>query len=128
MSENTAQKIEDSKEYKALQATLEETKKALDAVKKEKADLDKELKEAKEKNETLSKALDEAKDLFETMQARELKPGKTIIKHGKKSYELKIPRPRVGTRVCTAAELEANPDLVEELLAIEGQKVLVEVK
>ncbi len=51
---------------------------------------------------------------------------KAEIEHGKKVYVLNIPKFRLGTKVCDVNDLEADSSLVKEVLALEGQQILIE--
>lgn len=54
-------------------------------------------------------------------------PALQVVAHGGKKYKVNVPKFRLGANICEAKDLEANPELVKELLALDGQSIITEI-
>lgn len=60
---------------------------------------------------------------------KQAETGIVVIKHQKKEYQLLVPKFNFGgQRGITAAQLEKEPELVNSILALEGQQILTPLK
>jgi len=71
--------------------------------------------------------MQETIEQLKNAQAEELqdaRAGVVKVKHEKQEYLVAIPSFRLGAEVYTAQDLKADKDLVNEVLALEGQQIL----